>query len=318
VLLVARAEAADVRRGPGFPSDPKLRHNQDFKPSGKLTRLSQTLWRFEDTCNVYVVRDGSRAILIDFGSGAILGRLSELGIRTVDMVLVTHHHRDQAQGLCDLRKPPFEIIVPAKERRFFDGVESFWRDVKLYINYDCRSHFNTLRRSIRVDRVIAGGERINWNGIELEAEETPGVTEGSLSYIATIDGKKVGFTGDLLAGAGKVQNWFDLHWDYYGFTQGIDASEQSFQRLQAAQPDLLLPSHGDPIGEPAVAMAANRKVYAELCLTTSITWTAGSSPAPGACSTTCRTWSVRRTPRSIPRRARTWSSFSTGRCGCAR
>ncbi|MEA2062863.1 MAG: MBL fold metallo-hydrolase, partial [Gemmatimonadota bacterium] len=59
-------------------------------------------------------------------------------------------------------------------------------------------------------------------------------------------------------------NWFDLHWGYYGFTQGIDASEKSFARVLEQWPDMLLPSHGESISDPAGAMAANSKIYAEL------------------------------------------------------
>src|SRR3954468_17492814 len=52
----------------------------------------------EDTCNVYVLRSGREAVLVDFGSGLVLDRLADLGVDRVTDVLVTHHHRDQVQG----------------------------------------------------------------------------------------------------------------------------------------------------------------------------------------------------------------------------
>ena len=52
-----------------------------------------------DTSNVYVLRNGREGIVIDFGSGAVLDRLEELGLDRITDVLVTHHHRDQVQGL---------------------------------------------------------------------------------------------------------------------------------------------------------------------------------------------------------------------------
>ena len=64
-------------------------------------RISEHLYRFEDTCNVYVVvdpQDTTRCVLIDFGSGACLDRLGEIGVSRVEWILHTHHHRDQAQG----------------------------------------------------------------------------------------------------------------------------------------------------------------------------------------------------------------------------
>src|SRR2546423_11771058 len=55
--------------------------------------------RFRDTCNVYVLRSGRDAVLVDFGNGDVLDRLDELGVDRVTDVLLTHHHRDQLQGL---------------------------------------------------------------------------------------------------------------------------------------------------------------------------------------------------------------------------
>jgi len=253
-----------IRRLPAFPVDSSLKHDRDFRASGALKKLSEHLYVLDDTCNVYVIKSGERALLVGFGSGDILRRLPEIGLRRVDEVVLTHHHRDQAQGLCDIEAFDFHVDVPAKEARFFEDVESFWRDVQIFLNYDCRSHWNTVRQSVRVTRRLNPGDRVSWQGIELEAIETPGATDHALSYFANIDGRKVVFCGNLISGAGKVPNWFDLHWDYYGFTQGIAASLESFARIRAKNPVVLLPAHGDPIDNPIAAMEANARTYAVL------------------------------------------------------
>ena len=64
-----------------------------------LEKISENLYLYRDTCNVYVIIDGSKAVLIDFGSGRVLDELGNLGISQVDWILQTHHHRDQCQGL---------------------------------------------------------------------------------------------------------------------------------------------------------------------------------------------------------------------------
>ena len=262
-LLSCRPEenAGEIRNAPDFPFDPALEHDRDFQPTGGLKKLSDNLYLFEDCCNVYVVKQGGKALLVDFGSGDILGRLSGIGVKSVERVLVTHHHRDQVQGLCDMGDYPFKVTVPQAEAQYFQDVESFWREVKIYINYNCRSHWNTLRRSIRVDEQVAGGDRFEWAGIAFEVLDTPGSSQGAVSYAAVIDGRRVVFSGDLIAGSGKVTNWFDLHWDYYGFTQGMDASDLSFSRVAATNPELLLPSHGGPLEKPAEALAENSRIY---------------------------------------------------------
>ena len=247
-----------------FPFDPSRKHDRDFQSSGEMMKLSENLFLFEDTCKVYLIKKKDHGLLIGFGSGGVLNHLREIGVEKIDRVLLTHHHRNQAQGLAELKSYPFLVTVPAQEARFFENVESFWRDVKLYINYDCRSHWNTLRKSVRVDEKVNPGEAIDWQGLSFKVLETPGATDHAISYVTDIDGKRVVFCGDLISGPGKVPNWFDLHWDYYGFTQGMDASIASFEKIKAERPDRLLPAHGAPIDAPTAAMAANAHTYSTL------------------------------------------------------
>ena len=47
------------------------------------------LFAWTDTCNVYVLRDGDAALLIDLGDGSVLDHLSEIGVKRVEWVLFT-------------------------------------------------------------------------------------------------------------------------------------------------------------------------------------------------------------------------------------
>ena len=42
-------------------------------------KISEHLFLYEDTCNVYVIKDGETALLIDGGSGAVLDQLGQIG-----------------------------------------------------------------------------------------------------------------------------------------------------------------------------------------------------------------------------------------------
>lgn len=64
-----------------------------------MRKISSNLFLFEDTCNVYVIKTGKTAVLIDFGDGNVLQHLGSIGIEKVTDIFMTHHHRDQAQGL---------------------------------------------------------------------------------------------------------------------------------------------------------------------------------------------------------------------------
>lgn len=256
--------AQAAQRVAPIPHDSTRSHQGDFAPTGALKRLSENLFVYEDCTNVYIVRQGSRAALVNFGTGDVLKPLAEIGVDRVERVLVTHHHRDQVQGLAEPATGDFTVTVPAAEARFFENVEAFWQDAKIYINYDHDSSWNTLRRSVKVSERVRGGDTVNWNGMEFRVVETAGATQGAVSYSAAIDGRRVVFTGDLIAGNGKVNNWHDMHWGYYGFTRGMDASDKSFERVRGERPAWLLPSHGGPIRDPEAAMRENSRVYALL------------------------------------------------------
>src|ERR1041384_1301795 len=90
------------------------------------------LYVWTDTCNVYVIRDGESALLIDLGDGSVLDHLSELGAKQVDWVLFTHHHREQCQGAPKLKDWNAKIGAPGAERDLFEQPARFRRmNVKL-------------------------------------------------------------------------------------------------------------------------------------------------------------------------------------------
>src|SRR5437870_1340738 len=99
-------------------------------------QLSPSVYRFVDTCNVYVLRCGNRALLIDSGSGEVFSRLPEIGVEGAGVILHTHHHREVCVG--SLSAPAAtKIIVPTREAPLLAHAESFWQHVAIYDRYDC-------------------------------------------------------------------------------------------------------------------------------------------------------------------------------------
>src|SRR5665811_2632203 len=96
---------------------------------GKLIPVNSipNLYVWTDVCNVYVLRDGDKALLIDLGDGSVLSHLSDLGIKQVEWVLFTHHHREQCQGYPLLKNTSTKIAVPNAERLFFESPGSFFK-----------------------------------------------------------------------------------------------------------------------------------------------------------------------------------------------
>ena len=56
-------------------------------PSIRSSRQTCSVWT--DTCNIYVIRDGDAALLIDLGDGSVLDQLETIGVRRVEWVLFT-------------------------------------------------------------------------------------------------------------------------------------------------------------------------------------------------------------------------------------
>lgn len=252
-LKSAPLAAAPVPATSATKTTKKPYRRTSFAPTGAPQRLSENLFRFEDTCQVYVIKDGSRCVLIDFGSGKILDHLKGLGITQVDWILHTHHHRDQCQGdlLAAERKIP--IAVPAHEHHLFEDAENFWRNRRVFHLYYVRNDFNTITENIPVAKTLADYSTFRWQKTEFFVLPTPGHTLGSITLIANIDGKKAAFTGDLIYAPGKIANLYDTQINYGG-SEGIDMGIYSLARLQELKPELLCPSHGDVMADAGTAI----------------------------------------------------------------
>ncbi|SDS93310.1 MBL fold metallo-hydrolase [Microlunatus soli] len=210
----------------------------------------------DDTCTVYAIRSGgpgSTAICIDFGSGAVLDLLAELQIGALTHVLITHHHRDQAQGLPRAVDAGIEIWVPPVEIELFSAAEAFWNGRRVVNDYQMRSDRQTLLSSVPVTGTVAEYRSQDFGGIAVRTRPTPGHTTGSVSYLIERDGRRLAFTGDLIFAPGKVWSLMATQWTYTG-NEGPAMTMISALALQREQPDLLLPSHGVVMDDPQPAL----------------------------------------------------------------
>jgi glyoxylase-like metal-dependent hydrolase (beta-lactamase superfamily II) len=219
-----------------------------------FTPIADQLFRFQDTCNVYVLCSGREALLIDFGSGDVLDHLSEIGAQRVTDVLMTHHHRDQAQGLPRAVEAGVRIWVPQAEQDLFHSVDAHWQAREVYNNYNMRQDRFSLLESVPVAGTLDDYQRRRFGDYVLTVIPTPGHTPGSISLLVELEGQRILFSGDLIAGPGKVVSLSATQWTYNG-AEGVAASIASMLDLQDRQLDLLLPSHGSPIHQPRPAMA---------------------------------------------------------------
>jgi glyoxylase-like metal-dependent hydrolase (beta-lactamase superfamily II) len=211
-----------------------------------------------DTCNVWVLRDGEAALLIDLGDGSVLDHLAEIGVKRVEWVLFTHHHREQCQGAPRLAGRGVKVGVPAAERALFERPADFRKmQVRLGDAFTVHgaSYVRPPVQPIPVDRAFARMDTFTWRGRDFWCVDTRGNSPGAMSYLLRDGGRWLAFTGDLMLDGAKLHTWFDSEWDY-GFGAGVWALANSAAQVAGYDPAWLLPSHGPAIPNPSSQLAA--------------------------------------------------------------
>jgi glyoxylase-like metal-dependent hydrolase (beta-lactamase superfamily II) len=200
------------------------------------------LWLYPDTCNVYVLKDGPRALLMDFGGGDVLDQLPSLGIERVEWVLYTHHHREQCQGHARLAPLKTRVAVPHAEADLFTQPEVFYGQFSRYA-VEGAPYARPPRAAMTVDRRLRDGDTFEWGPYRIMADHAPGHTPGMMIYRLHHEGRHLAFCGDLLRDDARLDTFYDSEWDY-GYGGGMKALRTSVGQLRLLEPDLLLPSHG--------------------------------------------------------------------------
>jgi glyoxylase-like metal-dependent hydrolase (beta-lactamase superfamily II) len=139
--------------------------------------------------NCYVLRrDGSdRGLIIDPGDEAdrILHAVEELGVG-IDAVLLTHTHFDHVGAVAPVaRATEAPVYCPEIEVPVLADIMSFvpWPGFGPYESYDA-------------DETLAGGEKLDLAGLEIEVIFTPGHSPGHVTY--SIADERALFSGDVL------------------------------------------------------------------------------------------------------------------------
>ena len=254
--VVSSAVAAPAGTPPGPKAEP-----------GRLSKLSEHLVVYHGPINVGIVRDGSKALLIDCGDGSVAGVLEGLAVTSVDQIVFTHHHRDQACGAHALAAGGARISVPAAERDHFDKVADYWAGpTSRWHLYNQHPHHLMLAEPVRVDAALDDGQELAWGPAKIRVLFTPGHTDGSVSYLVEVDGQRTVFSGDSIYDEGRIWEIYSLQKgfrrgdrgvsDYHGFLGARPQLVESLGRIKAAQPNRLVPSHGNIMADPLQAIDA--------------------------------------------------------------
>ena len=247
---------ATILSGPAVSGD---------EPHNNITRLSEHLLVYHGPINVGIIQDGDKALLVDCGDGSVAEAFPAIGVTSVDRVLFTHHHRDQACGAYKLVARGARVVVPSAERDYFAHVERYWNDPKnrWHIYYMHPQHL-MLSEPVQVDATLSDGNELNWGPASIQVLATPGHTDGSVSYLVEVDGQKIVFSGDLIYDEGQVWDIYSLQKgfkrgvrqirDYHGFMGARDVLAESLKRVKDTGTSILVPSHGQIMSDPPKAI----------------------------------------------------------------
>ena len=140
--------------------------------------------------NCYIVRgpDPERGVIIDPGDEAerILGAVEELGISTVEAILLTHTHFDHIGAVAPVAEATgAPVYCPELETQVLANIMDFvpWPGFGPFESYEA-------------DHTVSGGETLALAGLEYEVTFTPGHSPGHVSY--GVRQSAALFSGDVL------------------------------------------------------------------------------------------------------------------------
>jgi len=133
-------------------------------------------------------REGSdRALIVDPGEEAdkLLRAIDALGV-TLDGILITHTHFDHVGAVAPVAKATgAEVWVPVIEKPVLADIMSYvpWPEFGPFESWEA-------------EHTVAGGERLELAGFEIDVLFTPGHSPGHVTY--SIPDEQAIFSGDVL------------------------------------------------------------------------------------------------------------------------
>jgi len=246
VILLLVFMACAPLHGAGFSQPDAKKHPDLF------------LW--SDTCNVWLLRDGDAALLVNLGDGSVLDHLQEIGVKRVEWIVLTEHHRELCQGIGRLDRKQTQVAAPKDEQELLETPMMFRKwNPRLGDKFSVNgaSYVRPPGAPVKVDRWLAADEVFEWRGRKLECIATPGHSPGGMGYVLKNGGTTSAFIGGVMHDGAKMTNWFDTEWDY-GFAKGLDALAASVEKLIALAPDVAFATHGPAITNATAQLNAYR------------------------------------------------------------
>jgi len=261
-----------------------------------VQNIAPGLWRFcsgltgrHQSANGYILKRGNGWVLIDPPGDLGPGVLELCGEGTVvEAILVTHLQEEHVAGAGNF--PGVPVHVPHGDEYLCHGWEAYrnvlkpWPEPWDWENRGCfRGHLaGALNErpapfALTMGTPLRTGSRLG----EFQILATPGHGKNAVTLVVELEGRNVGFCGDLVYGEGLLWNWYDCEWDY-GRENGARTLADSADRLAHQwEGDILCPAHGPVIDEPQEALfTLARRIRAVLSLPSATVFSVAEAPEP--------------------------------------
>jgi glyoxylase-like metal-dependent hydrolase (beta-lactamase superfamily II) len=147
-----------------------------------------TVGPVQENCFIVRAKGSDRAVIVDPGEEGerIIGALADLGIETVEAILVTHTHFDHVGAVGPVaRATGAPVYCPELETVVLANIND-------YVPWPGFGPFE----SYAADRTVSGGETLELAGLSFEVIFTPGHSPGHVTY--AIREAPAVFSGDVL------------------------------------------------------------------------------------------------------------------------
>ena len=146
-----------------------------------------TVGMIQENCFLLRRDCSDRALIVDPGEEApkLLAAIEQLGLK-LDGILLTHTHFDHVGAVAPIAKATgAEVWVPELEKQVLADINSYvpWPQFGPFESWDA-------------EHTVAGGERLELAGLEIDVLFTPGHSPGHVTY--SIPDEEVVFSGDVL------------------------------------------------------------------------------------------------------------------------
>ena len=188
--------------------------------------------RLPDTADpvVHICTTEPRAYLIEAdGRGVLIDCPDDLPepLVPVDLVLLTHHHRDSVGGVQKFldRNIPVRASQKSAEWLTAANVTKFWKE-SIPLRNSRTGYFVHPTGFDGIDCTLDDGQTIEWGGLKVGVIATPGHSPDHLAFKVN----DLAFIGDAVTSHGKLWTPFTTDWDHWQ-DGGLKAAAESARKL---------------------------------------------------------------------------------------